>query len=196
MIRRGLSMAMIMVLATLALAVPGAAARPAPNAEVVPQFWLVAHLNDPDVRGIVAIRDGVDADNWTYFTLIGLRAGANHRIVLSGHPCGQPAAPASSHGFTANSKGERSAAYKVILEDILISSLRSVRVRVHKSGGYQTVACVPLRLYDLIDQQGSTAALRDAHAHPGRRGTRGGHAPDHLPEAGSQGHHRPRQCGQ
>ena len=49
-----------MVLATLALVVPGASARSDPNAEVVPQSWLVGHLNDPDVRGIVTVRTGRD----------------------------------------------------------------------------------------------------------------------------------------
>ena len=51
--------------------------------------------------------------------------------------------------------------WKVAFEDVQISSLRSVRVRVQKPGGYQTVACAPLRLYDLVDQQASTVALSE-----------------------------------
>ena len=157
----------LMSLAALTLVVPGAVlgagSGPSPTAEVVPQLWLIATPNTAPVHAAVVVREAANhvSDPTVEFTVIGLRPQKHHFIVLSSQSCADDFVVGFPYEFTANTRGQRSGSYKMDLEDILISSLRSVRIlRGITVGAAQEITCGKVRAYDKIDQVATTTGLR------------------------------------
>lgn len=100
--------------------------------------FVIGFVNEPAAKGIVTAVDGADFLVWVRFTLVGLRPGASHRVVFSAQPCAVGVVQGVRRQFAAESKGQRSVSFK--LENVQVSSFRSVRVRVLQNGEYQTPA--------------------------------------------------------
>jgi hypothetical protein len=154
---------MVMVVSLLGLAAPGGAGATSPAADVVPQIWLIGTPNTAPVHAALVIREAANhvADPTVEFTVIGLRPEKHHFIVLSAQSCAEDFVLGFPYGFASNSRGQRSAAYRVHFEDILITSLRSVRIlRGISVGAAQEITCGKLRAYDKVDQVAGTTGLR------------------------------------
>jgi hypothetical protein len=128
---------------------------------VLPPVWLVGTFGGPGAKGVLVGHggQGEGAELAVDFTLIGMRPDAAHRVVLSEQSCAEDFVLGFPYEFTANSRGQRSQAFT--LENTLISSLRSVRIRERIDGHFRAAGCAPLRLYDQANQEGATASLRE-----------------------------------
>ena len=157
MSRRGLGVAIAMLLAILAAATPAALARtsaPGPAADV-PESWLLGRIVGPEVHGNVVANLNAAHDLVVEYTAVKMQPNRVHRLVLAAQGCAHDFdVNAYSHGLTSNNRGQRSERYVVTIQDILISSIRTVRVLRGGGGPGAQIACGPMRLYDLIDPSG------------------------------------------